>query len=152
MEQFWRKKSFKKLSKHWDEILEQSGFKDIEVDLKEERVLKQNSFNCYKQSCELEVGSKIEYYSLLGNKTYNTDKISEKDKELSLFSYYMFPTEVEQVILCMHAEGALIEEIVQELKNKGQERNRKTIRHIIRRWQVKWGIKSWSLKEMNLKK
>lgn len=138
MEQFWRKKTFKVLLIEWNKKLEQSGFEDAEVELKEDRALKQRSTNSYRQADQLERESRLEYYSFLGHLAHST----------------IFPNELEKFVMLRHSEGALINEIADELLIKGlsQCKNRWRVRHIIRRWQMKWGIKSWSLQQMNLKK
>lgn len=136
MGEFWRTKNFKFLSKTWSQKLEQSGFVDCEIDLKEGRVLRQRATNVYRQASESERESRLEYYSFLGYLAHNT----------------LFPNDLEKLVMIRHSEGATIKEIVIEINKLGIFRDRKTIRFIIRRWQTKWGVKNWSLREMNLKK
>lgn len=136
MEQFWRKKSFKQLSKNWDQRLKDSGFIDSELEIKGDRVLKQRATNVYRQASQLERESRFEYYSFLGYLSHNT----------------LFPNDLEKYVMVRHSEGATIKEIVHEISLRGISRDRKTIRYIIRRWQMKWGIRTWSLREMNLKR
>lgn len=138
MEQFWRKKNFKDIYKEWNKKLKDSGFEDVEEDskdTKEERLLKQKSTNAYRQASELERESRLDYFCFVGYLAHNT----------------VFPTDLEKLVMIRHSEGAMIKNIVDEIASRGISRDRKTIRHIIRRWQTKWGIKSWSLREMNLK-
>lgn len=129
---FWRTRRFKILSHEWNIRLKSSGFEDAEIELKQERALKQRATNCYRQASQLERDSRLEYYSFLGHLAHNT----------------LFPNDLERYIMVRHSEGATIKEIEEEI----QIRERKTIRYIIRRWQTKWGIRTWSLQEMNLKK
>ena len=136
MAEFWRTKVFKVLSKEWNDRLKITGFIDAEIELKNDRALKQRATNSYRQATELERESRLEYYCFLGYLTNNT----------------LFPTELEKHIMVRHADGATIKEIVQEISSRGISRDRKTVRRIIRRWQTKWGIINWSLKEMHLKK
>lgn len=133
---FWRTRKFKTLYKEWNKKLELSGFTDAEIDLKDDRTLKQRATNCYRQASELERESRLEYYSFLGYLAHNTK----------------FPNELEKYIMARHSEGATIKEIVNEVNSMGGPKHRCTVRYIIRRWQVKWGIKSWSLRQLHLKK
>lgn len=135
MEQFWRKKSFKILSRQWNKRLIESGFSDAEIEIKSDRILKQRATNSYRQATQLERESRLEYYCFLGYLANNTE----------------FPNELEKFVMLRHAEGATIREIVDELNCRGIIRHRQTIRYVIRRWQTKWGIRTWSLREMNLK-
>lgn len=136
MAQFWRTKSFRHLSKIWNNKLKQSDFLDAEIELGSERALKQRATNCYNQASELERETRFEYYSFLGYLAQNTDFISNLDR----------------IIMIMHADGATIKEIVKELDKLNMPRERKTVGRIIRRWQMSWGIRSWSLKQMYLRK
>jgi hypothetical protein len=137
MSQFWDTKNFKKLAKTWDKKLKQSGFKDAEISLKGDRALKQRATNSYRQANELEREARLEYFSIMGKFAHNT----------------CFNNLIEQHVMIRHSEGSTIKEILKELwKLKRITRNRKTIRFIIRRWQNKWGVKIWTLKQMNLKK
>lgn len=135
MEQFWRTRHFKVLAKVWDFKLEQSGLRDCEIDLKNERVLKQRSSSSYGKADGFERESRLEYYCFLGYLVHNTK----------------FETELERLVLTKHAEGSTIKEIVEAINVLGINRDRRTIRFIIRRWQTKWGLKSWTLQQMNLK-
>lgn len=137
MEQFWRKKSFKVLYKEWNKKLDDSGFKDLENDIGATRILKKNGTeNNYRLISPFERETKLEYYCFLGYLANNTE----------------FTSELEKFVMIRHSEGATIQEVVGELNLRGIIRHRQTVRHIIRRWQTKWGIRTWSLREMNLKK
>lgn len=133
---FWRTRQFKVLSQEWNKKLEQSGFEDAELEVKGDRVLKQRASNCYRQADKLERESRLEYYTFLGYLAHNTK----------------FNNELEKLVMVMYSEGKPYKEILEELNKRGIIRHRTTIEFIIRRWQHKWGIKSWSLKQMNLKK
>jgi hypothetical protein len=135
MAEVWRTKSFKNLLKTWNKKLEQTGFVDAEVELKEDRSLKQRATNSYRQATELERDSRLEYFRIIGNLANNTK----------------FPNDVEKLIMLRHSEGETINSILKEVKSNNGPRNRKTVRFTIRRWQMKWGIKYWTLKQMNLK-
>ena len=136
MSAFWRTKKFKDLSKKWNKNLSDVGFEDAEIELKDDRTLKQRASNSYRQASVIEREAKLQYYILLGR----------------LVSSTVFPSEIEQSIMTKHADGESIKEIVEELTGQGILIHRRTIGYIIRRWESKWGIKSWNLKQMNLKK
>lgn len=136
MADFWRTRTFRTLSKDWDQILEKSGFNDVEKDLTNARVLKKRASSCYERAVEVERETKLEYYCFLGYLANNT----------------IFPSELEKLVMIRHSEGAKIQEITREIENTGISRDRKTVRRIIRRWQMKWGVREWSLKELHLKK
>lgn len=135
MGQFWRTAKFRVLNREWNKKLEEVKFKDAEIDLKGDRSLKQRASNAYRQATLLERESRLDYYLLLGNLTSSTQ----------------FDNKLEELVMVRHAEGATIKEIVEEITKRGMPRERRNIRHIIRRWQAKWGIRTWTLKQMNLK-
>lgn len=149
MAQFWRTKEFKNLEDIWNEKLKDSGFLDHESD--KGKIKKNGTENNYLASDQLLREVKEEYHSQIGYFANNTDVLNG-EKDLSLFVYACFPNELEKLVMVRHSEGATIKEIVEEIHVHGLTRDRKTIRYIIRRWQMKWGIKSWSLRQMNLKK
>ena len=124
-------------SNQWNCILKDADFIDCETtDISGERVLKQRATNAYRQADELERDTRLQYYSLLGHLAHNTK----------------FDSQIEQLIMIRHSEGAEIKEIVEEIKLTGSYRCRKMVLFIIRRWQMRWGVKTWSLKEMNLRR
>lgn len=135
MSQFWRTKGFKSLSIVWNKQLEQTGFKDAEIELKGDRALKQRSTNAYRQATQLERDTRLDYYMLLGQWVNQTQ----------------FPNDLERYVMSRCAEGATIQEIISGIQRDGLFIHRQTVRHIIRRWQMKWGIKYWTPKQMNLK-
>lgn len=151
MAEFWRSKNFKSLAEIWDEKLKEAGFLDAEIELKTERTLRQKASNCYRHASEVERDLRQQYFTQVGYFANNTDLLNG-EKDLGLFAYALFPNELEKLVMVRHSEGATIREIVDEITLKGMTRDRKTIRHIIRRWQMKWGIRSWTLRQMNLKK
>jgi len=135
MDHFWRTKKFKALSIEWDKKLQANGFIDIETRCGGERVLKQRATNAYMQADEFERESKLEYFCVLSHLAQTT----------------IFPSPLEQIVMQSHAEGMAIKEIISELNKNGLSRDRRTIRFIIRRWQMKWGIRTWSLSQMYLR-
>lgn len=136
MEQFWRNKKFKTLTVIWNKKLEESGFNDAEIELKGDRALKQRATNSYRQASELERESRLEYYSFLGYLAHNTK----------------FKDGTEELIMIRNSEGIESTEIINELKQNGISIHKQTVNYIIKRWHTKWGIKSWSLRQRNLRK
>ncbi len=132
MAEFWRTKQFKVLQITWNKKLEKTGFDDCEVELKTGRALKQRASNAYRQANPLERESRLEYYCFLTHLVQNT----------------IFPSELEKLVMEKHSDGHTIEEIVKKLNEKGIKRHRETISFIIKRWQVTWGLRKWSLKQM----
>lgn len=131
MAEFWKTKAFKIISKEWYLKLKNAGFVDHE-----QALLKQHGG--YIKASELERDARRDYYSLIGHYVHNTE----------------FPNILEKQIMSRHAEGQTISEISRELKLREDwhfEKNRKVIRYIIRRWEQRWGIKRWSIKQLNLK-
>jgi hypothetical protein len=133
---FWRTRQFKVISQAWELKLEKSGFVDAEIEVKGDRVLKQRATNCYRQASQLDRESRLEYFTFLGYLAHNTQ----------------FKSELEKIVMIRHSEGKTSKEILKELNKNGIIRCRQNIEYIIRRWQNKWGVKSWSLKQMGLKK
>lgn len=127
----WKNRQLKIQLKVWNEKLKQSGFEDAEVELKNDRALKQRATNAYRQASPLEREARLDYYRILGHLSQNTE----------------FTTELERNVMTLYANGSTICEIAGQIN-----RHRQTIRHIIRRWQMRWGIRHWSPKQMNLKK
>jgi len=137
---YWATEEFKELSKEWDQKLENSGFKDEETTIDGERVLKQQASNVYRQADVITKEAKLKYYQQLSSAV-------QKDP----------PTDpIHKIIMTMTAEGATIKEIVKVLaKKKYRLRahgaiDRHTVGFIRRRYEMKWGIKHWNPKQLNL--
>jgi hypothetical protein len=139
---FWKTKQFKELHLVWSQKLEESGFEDAEICSGNNRLLKQRASNSYRQASELERQLKLEYFLRVGQEAERRP----------------FDCEFEAVVIRLHAEGSTIQEITQRVQQQGffkklnKPINRRTIRFIIRRYQMKWGIKSWTPAQLNLKK
>ena len=114
----------------WEARLLDSDFKDIE---QETEKLVTVSIWCSDQSLDIK---QTQYYFGRMFECVNKEE---------------FENEVHKIIMERRAEGAKIVEILRDLKKKGKTIHRETVRHIIRRYETKWGIRHWSLKQMNLK-
>lgn len=138
-----RSDGFHKLQKYWYRRLAQSGFKDIEDDnqvlasdlCNHEIMFNEEEETCYENKIEAE--SQDIYYR----------RLSEAINDPSV----TFKNEAHWYIMTRHAEGAMIEEIVRELIALGMRRERKSIRFIIRRYEMKWKIRFYTRKQLNLK-
>ena len=122
---FWQTPSFKALQKQWECKLKESGFEDAEKTIKEERRLKQRASNSYRGACLLIREAKRRYFELLGV-WYHKEKWSDS---------------VEAFVLERRSQGTRIKQISEELRAKGERCHRETIRGIIRKYEIKWGIK-----------
>lgn len=133
---FWETNKFKNLETKFNNKLKDSGFKDIEKDYNGIRRIKSRADRVTRQPINI-VAAKIQYFDTLSMKT---------------FTHRFKPDQnVEELILSMRAEGKSILDIVKELKNKEIQRHRTTVTFIIRRFEHMWGIRTWTLKQRNLK-
>lgn len=131
--EFWETKNFKELQSLWDDILKDSGFIDIEENVGKDKELKQNSSNVYRSSSSIECEAKLQYHRLLSECAQKTE----------------FDDEIDRFIMLKRAEGLKICEISDELKKIKQKNHRQTIRYIIRKWEKEWGIRAWTIEQLN---
>jgi hypothetical protein len=125
-------RAFLDLQHEWDEILRRDGFVDIE----KEGHLKQSAAAAYRNcgSVPLESECKFAYFMLL-------EEWLQKEKD--------FACDSDRLIMHFTASGWTIQEISQELKRlEKPKHNRDTIRYIRRRYEHKWGIRSWKPQQM----
>lgn len=122
---FWQTERFKSLERQWYDDLEKAGFKDAEETVNGNSFLKQRASNGYRNAREVERETKFAYYSLLQ----------------SFCNEEAFQDRVERLVLERRSEGAKIKEICEELKKLGERCYRNTIAKIIRKYEIKWGIK-----------
>jgi hypothetical protein len=62
-----------------------------------------------------------------------------------------FRNETHRLILMRYAEGAMIKVIVAELQEIGQYRCRNSVTFIIRRYEMEWGLKEYTPRQLNRK-
>lgn len=129
---FWKSPAFKALQAEWYQRLEAEGFKDAEEFDGEEVRLKDYS-----------LGRKREIIMRLQRQRYFA-VISEYVQQTQ------FESIVDEIILTWYADGRKIKHICEELKRQGQSRCRETIRFTIRRYEMQWGIKQYSPKQLRL--
>lgn len=132
---FYQTKKFKETERDWNKKLEESGFEDIEKEVGGEKKLKNYSSGiCKHENTKREIiEARREYY----------DKLNECfQKELFL----------EYEIISSYVHGKKRAEIHRELIASGHQVEYETVRFIIRRYEYKWGIKNYTLKQMNLRR
>ena len=121
--EFWRTKGFKKLQLVWNEKLKESGFKEE---------LENIASTSYGKASPLERETRLEYYL----------KVEE------CFNKTIFDDPAECIIMGLHAQGCDSREIGVKLLEAGISRHKRTILYTIKRYQMKWGIRSWTPKQM----
>jgi len=129
---YYQTDEFRELAKEWEQILEDLGLPDIEKCLGEDRALKQNSSNIYRQMDPVRREAKELYFREL-NRALHTA---------------CFDCSVDRVVMVLKAEGTKIVEICMALENLGMKRYRRTVRLIIRKYEDRWGIKTWTQEQL----
>lgn len=133
------REEFKKLQLEWYRVLSESGFNDIEELKDGELILKESASFCYRHTPNtFDIFMKEEYYRIIAQCVQDQDT--------------KFKNETHRYILIRHSEGAKIKTIGEELKDRGCARDRKTIRLIIRRYQMAWGLKNYGPKQLGMKR
>lgn len=131
---FWKSLSFKALQAEWYQRLEKAGFQDAERLTGAEMVLKQRASHPYKGIPEFERDIKQAYFAILAQRLHET----------------AFKDEIDKLIMTWHAEGHTVKMICEDLDNLGEPRNRNTIRYMIRRYEMAWGMRSYPRSKLNL--
>lgn len=130
---YWKSQEFKALQEAWYRLLKATGFEDHEEMIQEEMLLKQNAEHNYQQAEPLEINTRVAYYHFIAQKVQET----------------VFTSAIDQIILVKHAEGLSHKGIGEELQRLGTSRNRNTIRYRIRLYEMKWGIRNYTPKQLN---
>lgn len=116
---YWQTEHFKALQKAWYERLQGEGFKDEEVIIGVCLKLKQYRYP--------QINEDIEGYYIVIN-----DRVESAS----------FDSEIEKVVMTLHARGARHREIGRELKKMNHGHSRYTVWSIIRKYEARWGIKT----------
>lgn len=124
---FYETPEFKEQFAIWEEKLKEEGLQDIEKSIKGKRVLKQNSPNVYRQMDPVRREAKELYFRELGKCLHSA----------------CFDCSVDRVVMVLRSHGAKIVEICDSLAKMGMSRYRRTVRLIIRKYEDRWGIRSW---------
>lgn len=129
---------FLRLQKHWYQRLSESGFKDIERLDGEELVLDRPAPEDYFRVSPFEREMREQYYLAICHAVFSDETF--------------FRNEIDRYILSRHAEGAKAKHIAEELKTRGIIRHRHSIRFIVRKYEMAWGLRSYNDKQLNVKK
>ncbi len=132
---FWKTTAFKALQQAWYARLEKEGFRDAEEIIGGEYVLKQIAAHPYRDMDHLTIWAKESYYRLMCLQVQKGE----------------FATEVDRLVLTMFAEGRRIKHIVEALHNLGTPRARNSVRFIIRKYEMRWGLREYTAKQLNKK-
>ncbi len=132
---FWKTQAFIALQEAWYQRLEAEGFKDAEETVAGELVLRQIAAHPYRGTEPLERETKERYFRFLAQQVQEAE----------------FKSEVDRIILIKHAEGEKIKRICEELNKQGQARCRGTIRFTIRKYEMRWGLRQYTAKQLNKK-
>lgn len=130
---FWKTREFKELQAEWYAKLKVSGFQDAEVLIDGEPLLRQGADHPYRYSEPTARVCKEAYFRIL----------SEYVRQAP------FRNKTDRIILVLRAEGAKIQQICDTLAFLGRGRYRGTIRYTIRKYEMQWGIRRYSPKELN---
>jgi hypothetical protein len=128
-------KSLKELQAAWYERLEREGFQDAEEIVGEEIVLRQIAEHPYRHTDDLMRSSKEAYFRFL------THQIQDE----------RFSNEIDRLIMTLFADGMKIKPIIEALHQRGVSRCRGTIRFTIRKYEMRWGLREYTLKQLNKK-
>jgi hypothetical protein len=126
---FWRTREFERLAQEWERHLSESGFRDAEMTVKGDRILREPANNAVRRRSQVVREAGAEYFALLAEKfAQETDFADESDR----------------LIMEATVNGWTIKEISQYLSQYGLKKaNRDTIRYIRRRYEMRWRIRHW---------
>ena len=122
---FYQTDEFLRISKEWEKRLEKSGFIDAEKG--------QQTVIRYRQNDNEWIESKALYYQALQE----------------CVSRARFDCEIDRIVMTLKAEGARITEICAALLANGFKKYRGTVRLVIRKYEAKWGIRTWKPEQLN---
>lgn len=134
---YWKTAHFKAMQQAWYAKLKCEGFEDAEEIVGGELLLKQIAAHPYRGQDELGIMTKETYYRVLGQKLEET-----RDS---------FRSDVDRLILTSFAMGTKIQRIIEILEREGVTRCRGTIRFTIRKYEMAWGLREYTPKQLNRK-
>lgn len=132
------KDEFKKLQEHWYEKLYDEGFEDVEEFKNGELVLKKFATQRFYRLNKFHRETRLEYFIILSEVALSEDTI--------------YKNPADKHILIRYAAGAQIKVIVSELKALQTPRARDSVRFIIRRYEMLWGLRNYTNKQLHKKK
>lgn len=120
----------------WYERLGVDGFQDAEKMIGDRMELKQSATAPLKHvKNQLELETKTLYFRALSQCVHET----------------VFVNDVEKFVMIAYADGQKIKSISIELENVGVNRSQAAIRYMIRRYEVLWGIRQYTRRQLNRK-
>jgi len=128
---YWETTAFKALQKEWYAKLKDDGFCDAEIVCNGDLKLRQPTRLDHTDH-ETKKQAKLAYFNLM-------TECVERHK---------FDREDHRIIMTLHAEGKRIIDIIHILAIFGEERERQSIRYIIRRYEMRWGIREYTAKQL----
>jgi hypothetical protein len=128
---FHQTKKFKALSAKWDKKLEAKGFVNAEkeTDSKGFRNLVKhgNPYRNVSTESMVVIEAKAEYYRQMEHKSNEET----------------FDSIVDRWAVCNYIDGMTIKDVCLKLEKLGHKRDRSTVRHILRKYEDRWGIKKY---------
>lgn len=132
------KDEFKKLQQHWYQVLADHGFEDIEQIKNGRLTLTPIADRFYEKTRDAFWREDREsYFRVLGQLVHDQDTF--------------FRSDTDRLIMTRYAEGSTVKAITEELALFGVSRHRHSIRFVIRRYEVKWQIRNYNHKQLNVK-
>ncbi len=132
---YWQTQHFKALQKAWYQRLEAAGFEDVEELVNGEMLLKQSAQHVVRNLDEIGLDAKVSYFRALAQNVHEAE----------------FRNEVDKTILTRFADGENITKICEVLSMEGRSRCRHTVRYTIRKYEMNWGIRSYTPKQLHKK-
>lgn len=132
---YWRTQHFRAMQEAWYARLRVEGFEDVEQLVQGEMMLRQTADHPYRGQDELCISTKETYYRVLSQKL-------EQDGT-------WFRNEIDRLILSCFAMGTKVTRIVEILQREGKPRCRNTIMFTIRKYEMQWGLRAYTRKQLN---
>ncbi len=127
---YWKTEHFKALQQDWYRRLEESGFSDQEI--LDNGELKLKDIRPYKTVTAEQKAEKEKYFNSLAECIHTHD----------------FECEAHRLVMVLKANGYRIKDICERLRQRFKpsitaERLRKNVRFIIRKYEMKWGLRTY---------
>ncbi len=130
---YWQSARFKAMQDAWYAKLKASGFEDAEELIAGEMVLRHNAEYVFRDMGSTTARARASYFSYMSEMVHQTK----------------FRNDVDCIILSLRAAGARMKAIREALLLMGFKKSRRTIRVIIRRYEMTWGMKDYLPGELN---
>lgn len=132
---YWTRPSFKALQEEWYQRLKDEGFKDAEMVIDGKHTLENKRTREYQSTPKVVRETKEEYYAVLAQCVH----------------CHWFDDDIERRVLTWYAQGRRIRDICDDLERMGEPRARDTIRYMVRRYEVIWGLRTYTRQQLHLK-